>query len=288
MQSNESSQVKLDAVGKWSEVKLEIVRKYAQAYTTILTKSTFPLVPVYIDGFAGAGEHESRRSGLIIDGSPKQALATSPPFSSFHFVDIDPDRVAALKAMTADRPEAKVWEGDCNEILSQRVFPQVLSSSKTRALCFLDPYGVHLDWDLFEKAGQSGHIEIFLNFAVLDMQRNFFRKNSEKVSEKELNRMRRFWGDDSWKEIVYSQQPGLFEVMETKEKGAADAIAQAFRKRLKDKAGFGYVPDPVPMRNSRGNLLFYLFFAAPETRGGRLGEKIVNDIFNKYRKEGVL
>ena len=288
MQSNQPSQLQLDAVGRWSEVKLEIVRKYAQAYTTILTNSSFPLAPIYVDGFAGAGQHESRRTGSIIDGSPKQALETKPPFSRLHFVDIDPERVNALRAMTVGRDEAKVWEGDCNQILMEKVFPLELGSSKTRLLCFLDPYGLHVYWELFQRAGQSEHVEIFLNFAVLDMERNVFRRNTEKVSEKDLERMRRFWGDDSWKEIVYRRQEGLFEEMEIKEKGAADAIAKAFRERLKEKAGFGYVPEPVPMRNSRGGLLFYLFFAAPETRGGRIGEKIVSDIFNKYRREGVL
>ena len=124
MQSNQPSQLQLDAVGRWSEVKLEIVRKYAQAYTTILTNSSFPLAPIYVDGFAGAGQHESRRTGSIIDGSPKQALETKPPFSRLHFVDIDPERVNALRAMTVGRDEAKVWEGDCNQILMEKVFPK--------------------------------------------------------------------------------------------------------------------------------------------------------------------
>jgi three-Cys-motif partner protein len=57
----------------------------------------------------------------------------------------------------------------------------------------------------------------------------------------------------------------------------------AFRDRLKTVAGFKYVPDPMPMRNSKGAVIYYLFFASPNRSGG----KIVQDIFNKYRSEGV-
>ena len=32
--------LKIDEVGYWSEVKLDLVKKYAQAYSTILNKQT--------------------------------------------------------------------------------------------------------------------------------------------------------------------------------------------------------------------------------------------------------
>jgi len=33
-----------------------------------------------------------------------------------------------------------------------------------RALCLLDPYGLHLHWDVIFAAGQSKAIEIFVRF----------------------------------------------------------------------------------------------------------------------------
>ncbi|MFC1553435.1 hypothetical protein ACFL7D_02265 [candidate division KSB1 bacterium] len=33
----EESEISLDEIGKWSEVKLEIIKKYAEAYTKILS-----------------------------------------------------------------------------------------------------------------------------------------------------------------------------------------------------------------------------------------------------------
>ncbi|MGO9109324.1 MAG: hypothetical protein ACLP9L_08835 [Thermoguttaceae bacterium] len=34
------SEVRFDEIGYWSEIKLDIVRKYAQAYSNILSKDT--------------------------------------------------------------------------------------------------------------------------------------------------------------------------------------------------------------------------------------------------------
>jgi hypothetical protein len=58
-----------------------------------------------------------------------------------------------------------------------------------------------------------------------------------------------------------------------------DAIVAAFRRRLREVAGFGYVPAPLPMRNSRNAVVYYLFLASPKA----VAEKIITDIFDKYR-----
>ena len=45
-----------DRIGYWSEIKLEIIKEYASAYSTILAAQTGPsFYHVYIDAFAGAG-----------------------------------------------------------------------------------------------------------------------------------------------------------------------------------------------------------------------------------------
>ena len=41
-----------------------------------------------------------------------------------------------------------------------------------------------------------------------------------------------------------------------------DAIVTAFMKRLQEVAGFDFVPDPLPMRNSSNAVVYYLFFAS--------------------------
>ncbi|MBI5569660.1 MAG: three-Cys-motif partner protein TcmP, partial [Desulfomonile tiedjei] len=92
----EKGPLRFDEIGYWSEIKLEILRKYAVAFTTIIgaqARKGPALHPVYIDGFAGAGEHISKTSGGTVPGSPKIALDIVPPFSAYHFVDMDQRRV---------------------------------------------------------------------------------------------------------------------------------------------------------------------------------------------------
>ena len=79
-----SSRLELDEVGRWSELKIEIIRKYAHAYTSILRSHKFR--PIYIDGFAGAGQHISKTSVDMIPGSPAVAFSVEPSFAEFHLV----------------------------------------------------------------------------------------------------------------------------------------------------------------------------------------------------------
>ena len=88
------------------------------------------------------------------------------------------------------------------------------------------------------------------------------------------------WGDESWRSAAYREQPDLFG--SHLEKADNVDIAEAFRDRLERVAGFKYVPEPIPMRNSNGATVYYLYFASPN----RTGAKIVEHIFNTYRNRG--
>jgi len=109
---------KLDVIGAWSEAKLDIVREYAAAYSTILAKQK-NLRHVYIDAFAGAGLHVSKATGEYVLGSPLNALNITPPFSEFHFIDLDEERAGNFQAIADTRDDLTVYHGDCNDILLQ-------------------------------------------------------------------------------------------------------------------------------------------------------------------------
>ena len=273
--------VKFDEIGYWSEIKLEIIQKYASAYSVILNKKSFIKDYYYVDGFAGAGVHISKVSKEYIPGSPLNALNIEPPFDGYYFVDLDGDKADHLSELSKDRSNVTVFKGDCNQILLDKIFPHIKYSEFKRALCLLDPYGLHLDWDVMYAAGQSKAMEIFLNFPVMDMNMNILKTNPDKVDERQVERMNAFWGDESWRDAAYEKSPGLFGDIE--DKTTNEAVVQAFRDRLKKSAGFSYVPDPIPMRNTKGGIIYYLFFASPN----KTGEKIVQDIFNKYKDMGV-
>ncbi len=268
-----------DEVGYWSEVKLDIVRKYATAYSTILSKQN-GFAHWYIDGFAGAGEHKSKTTGEMVPGSPLNALAVKPPFKHFYLIDLDGNRVAGLREKIGVRADVTLLEGDCNTVLAD-VLPRVAREKFLRALLLLDPYGLQLDWSVLALAGKLGTIDLFLNFPIMDMNRNALWRDPGGVAADDAARMTRFWGDESWKTVAYkpARQKNLFGADDI-EKQSNDAIVEAFRERLKKVAGFANVPVPMPMRNSSNAVVYYLFFASQNATAN----KVVNDIFKKHRQ----
>lgn len=265
----------VDEIGPWSEVKLALLSRYASEYSKILSNQK-GLRHIYIDAFAGGGVHMSRASGTLVPGSPLNALAVQPPFNEYHFIDLDAHKVQALHDMAGKRKDVRVYEGDCNKILLEKVFPLARYEDYTRALCLLDPYGLHLDWEVIKTAGQSRSIEVFINFPIADINRNVLRKNPDERDPVQEERMNFFWGDDSWKKSAYEAKTCLFG--EVEEKVDNEKVAEAFRKRLKDVGGFKEVPKPCPMKNSKGAVVYYLYFASAKP----VASEIVKYIFDHF------
>ena len=275
-----------DEIGYWSEIKLEIIEKYALAYSTVFSSPKYRyLHHVYIDAFAGPGTHISKTTKGQVRGSPQIALDIKPPFKEYYFIDTDGDKVNELKKIIANYPESKVrvLQDDCNSALLKYVFPQVQRSDLRRGLCLLDPYGLDLKWEVIETAGKMGSIEIFLNFPVMDMRRNVLLSNPKEATPENIKRMDAFWGTHAWKEIAYFQTQDLFgDTIDLKQKNIK-LITSAFKERLLEVAEFKYVPEPIPMRNTKSSILYFLFFAS----NNKTGNKILTDILNKYRDRGM-
>ena len=273
--------LKFDEIGYWSEIKLDIVKAYASAYSRILAAQRNPrLHHMYIDAFAGAGVHVSKTTGEYIRGSPINALLLHPSFREYHLIDIDRQKVALLRDLVKNRKEVHIHEGDCNRILLEKIFPNVRWEQYRRGLCLLDPYGLQLNWKVIEIAGKMRSIDMFLNFPVADINRNVLWRHPEGVDAADLKRMAEFWGDDSWRQIAYTTKRDLFGHLDKEEN---EVVAEGFRQRLLRLAGFKHVPEPLPMRNTKGATVYYLFFASQKPTA----ENIVIDIFNKYRRRGA-
>jgi len=280
-----SREMTFDQIGYWSEVKLDIIKEYAAAYSKILSAQKNPsLRHVYIDAFAGAGLHISKATGEFVPGSPLNALLVEPPFREYHFIDLDKKKVATLEALAKQREDVHIYHGDCNRVLLDKVLPQTKWEHYRRALCILDPYGLHLDWKVIAQAGRMRSVEIFLNFPVADINRNVLWGNRKGVPAEQTRRMNRFWGDDSWKQVAYKPSPQAdFFAPPAEEKASNEAVAEAFRRRLREVGGFSNVPKPVAMRNRQNAIVYYLYFASQKP----VAEDIVRDIFAKYSNRGA-
>jgi len=269
-----------DEIGRWSELKLEIVEKYGAAYTTAFSgERGSRLEKYYIDAFSGAGIHLSKETGRQVEGSPARALKVRPPFDHFYFIDMNPEKTTYLKTLCQDRTDVDIITDDATSYLTHKLLPTIQFEKFNRALCLLDPYGLHLDWTVMRQAGQTRAVDMFLNFPVMDMNRNAIWRNPEHVPQGGIERMNRFWGDETWKEAAYAESP-QFEFFSSPDrvKQDNDAIVAAFRERLRRVAGFNFVPEPLPMRNSNNAVVYYLFLASPKP----VAERIIQGIFAKY------
>ena len=273
---------KVDEIGPWSEVKLDILKRYAVEYSKILSSQKNPsFFHAYIDAFAGTGFHLSRATGEMVLGSPLNALLVRPPFREYHLIDLDGDKIDLLNALIGEQGNVFLHKGDCNQVLLREVFPRVRHKDFRRGLCLLDPYALTLNWKVIKEAGTMQSLDIFINFPIYDININVLHHDPETVLPLHIERMNAYWGDESWRSVAYEKSLGLFETME--EKISNRRLAEAFRERLKTVAGFKRVPEPLPMRNSKGSIVYYLFFASHKGTA----ENIVTYIFDKFARQRI-
>ncbi|MEI6633450.1 MAG: three-Cys-motif partner protein TcmP [Chlamydiota bacterium] len=267
----------LDKIGLWSEIKLGILREYASAFTTLLKAKSWCKGCCYIDAFAGAGVHISKASGKMIPGSPINALFVAPPFDRIVLIDMDAQKVDLLRKLCGYDKRVEIISGDCNEVLSGKVAFSLPFSSYWRGLCVLDPYGIHgktLKWKTVKQLAELNTVDIFLNFPLMDINRNTLRSRLNDASAIDIVSFKEFWGGEEWIGKMY--QPDLFGDLD--KVGTNRTLAGLFQQRLREVAGFKFVPNPILMKNTKGGELYFLFFASHQP----VAQKIVEDIFTKY------
>jgi three-Cys-motif partner protein len=149
----------------------------------------------------------------------------------------------------------------------------------------LDPDGLNVQWSVIRECGSTKQIEVLLNFSTMGMNLNAALRDPAKIKAEYARNMNQQWGDDSWKEVAYSEvKSSLFPDEEGYlQKAKNDSIMMAFKGRLKTKGGFAFISDPVPFVDPRANAaIYYLFFASPK----EVGVNIFNDIIKKIDRDG--
>ena len=154
----------------WHEIKLDIVRRYGAAYSTISSRQP-GLAHYWIDGFIRSGTggpaDESTRPGTggpargFVPGSALNALLVTPPFHHHYLVSMDGHRPDALRRAMDERPDVTLFEAGSRALLED-VLPRVRQEDYRRALCVLDPCGPALDWRVIEMAGRLRTIDLFV------------------------------------------------------------------------------------------------------------------------------
>lgn len=275
MQLSHSDGSRIDDIGQWTVAKLDILEKYARLYSIVLNGTSYRYM--YVDAFAGPGRYRSKDSGELIVGSTLRALEITPPFHEYHFIDLNDSRIKRLQDEAGDRPDVFLYTGDGNEIIVNEILPRIRYEDYRRGLVLLDPYNIDLDYRMIQALGAARSIEVFVNFMIMDVNRNCALVREGRAAPKDVARLNRAWGSDEWQELFYrrSYNVDLFgEPVAGRKSITPDAIAEAYRERLR-AAGFKYVPQPVAMRNSAGAPLYYLYFASNHAKGNEIGSAVL-------------
>ena len=136
--ASKKSDFRPDSVGYWTEVKLDIVKKYAAAYATILAKQPGIKRFIYIDGFAGSGKVWSEDAQAEIPGSAGNALSINPRFSEYHLIDLDKSKASQLKKIKKSASKiSKFMRETAMKSCSKRSFPAVNSMTAQEAFVCL-------------------------------------------------------------------------------------------------------------------------------------------------------
>jgi three-Cys-motif partner protein len=283
--------------GDWTTTKLEILAKYLSSYTKVLKNQ--PFTTLYIDAFAGTGyrtmNHADETDGLalllpelaepatqqLLDGSARIALKTTPRFSRYIFIDRDPQHCHELESLKREFPSiAKsitVLQGDANAEITKLC--DATDWRLTRAVLFIDPYGMQLDWSTIERIAATGSIDLWLLFP-LGMGVNRMLQKSGRIPDGWRKRLNLLLGTEEWESALYRVEriPTLFNAEQDHVvKASVEVIGKFFNDRLK-KIFAGVAESPAVLRNSKGSPLYLLCFAAANEKGSRIALDIADHI----------
>lgn len=283
------------AGGSWTDKKLKALQRYLQAYMTIMAGKPHPDRPfrkVYFDAFCGFGGRNSNEPTLFgshelqqfAEFSPRVALSIVPPFDEYVFCDAKANYIEQLKqrliSNSVDIGRCRFEVGDANaEVVS---FCRSTNWRGTRAVMFLDPFGLQVNWATLEEIARTRSIDLWYLFpAGLGPFR--MTPRSGDVPPDWAIRLTMIWGNDSWRDVAYSEDRtgDLFGQIEPKvlKTGNVGAFERSFMERLRTIFP-GVSRSALRLRNSTGFEMFSLIFACANPSDAAKGPalKIANHI----------
>lgn len=282
--------------GDWTEEKLARLAKYLPAYTNIFKDR--PYKYAYIDAFAGPGYREDQRkqSASIPDlwgedpdqrgtrftaGSAIVAMQSEPPFQSYIFIEHDSSALAKLEGVLRDKfpqriSRAKFEPGDANVVL-KRLCDR--DWSRHRAVLFLDPYGMEVEWSTMEAIARTQAIDVWILFpAGIGVNRQLPLDGN--VPAWARTAFDRLFGTPQWYDRFYAKHAtgDLFGASDRVQKVvSSDEIVSYYGERLEEI--FPHVAsNPLVLCNSNNAPMFALFFAAAHPKYGATAMKIAQDV----------
>ena len=282
--------------GSWTEEKLGRLDAYIKAYLTALKNKHFELI--YLDAFAGTGavdrDHGDAATEMLftdvaavekqeyIDGSALIALQQENPFNKYIFIESNRNRVKTLKKRVQVYVDhglkIEVLNQKCGEFLEQ--FCRQDWSSR-RALVFLDPYGMQVDWKVLEMLAETQAIDLMILIPYGMGANRLLVRDVSTMDPSWADRLDSFFGTHEWREACYSEsvQGELFDEPSTQKVWNIDDVLKFYIGRMEKI--FAYVhPKPYILTAPGNKKLFALGFASanPSLRATNLAKKLASSI----------
>lgn len=282
--------------GNWTERKLDCFASYVRAYLTIMNKyrDKYKWKLIYFDGFAGCGGRKpeqlpadepydslnlfeevdvDQRELEVYQGAAERVVRLEQEFVDkggkgfdfYYFIDkfeVNCTRLE-LKLSQIQTQGYKVFRpGDAN-VVARQLAEALKRDSHLKSLCFLDPFGMTIEWKTIEAlAGKSIDLWILVPSGVIinrllrkdgtlmypEALTKFFDLNEEQLKTHfyDVHVERNLFGEEE--EIVQKRDHSI------------QLIADLYVERLGEL--FPYVTlEPLVMRN-RNNVPIYHFVCA--------------------------
>lgn len=286
--------------GDWTTTKLEVLKKYLESYTTALKNQ--PFRKGYIDAFAGTGYRDGCRRDSenlslllpdlakdepqkLLDGSARLALKTEPRFDKYIFIERCEKRCSSLDELKQEFPDKAddidVRQGDANQVIQDLCHKDWTAH---RAVLFLDPYGMQVEWSTIEAVAKTRTIDLWLLFP-LGVGVNRLLKKSGDIPESWRIRLNTLLGTDEWYDEFYkiTTTSDLFgNECEIVEKASMEVIGRYFNDRLKQIFA-GVVDQPGVLKNRVNNPLFLFCFAVGNEPAKGPALRIANHLLKGVR-----
>lgn len=283
--------------------KQDIVVGYLKSYVTALRKTGLHLS--YVDGFCGAGwripagiEARDHPDLFAAHETPKlepstalKALELRPAFDRYVFGDTKNTHLDALRAAVAemrlhspDTPEPEFIVADANELV-RRECDLLRNDQRRRAVMFLDPFGMQVDWSTLEVIQRSGRVDLWLLLPSAIAVARLLPRSGPPSANWTLP-LDRFFGTEKWRNNLLEAKPDLFGNIVPRRAVALSVIVEFLKERLGQLFGPGLHPIALELRIGK-RPAYHLAFAcsAPSARAREVALRIAGHLLDRARRD---
>lgn len=277
--------------GSWTRQKLDVVESYLVAHTRVL-KNQPNFRTWYFDGFAGSGfigksgdpSAPPLFPGLdgVTAGSAKRALENPGiDFDEYVFVENDWECFKSLESLAGEFPERKscLIRDDCNAVVLD--WAESLDSRSDRAVVFLDPFALEVNWTTVEALGSTGVVDLWLWFPLWVVTR--LLKRNDYPDDRHARALERVYGGDAWRRLYDVDSPvadfwGESRLIVRRKDQAAvvnlyrEQMLKCFDSVSESSRGWFYGPNGAP--------LYVLLFACANPRGSDVAMRIAEHLLS--------